>query len=143
MPDDQLANALGIRPLSETKEIITIDPSNITQVNESNVVEDNSAAIDFETARDATKQALDKGLVALDQMMEVARVSEHPRAYEVVATMLNTVTSIGDQLLKLQKQRLDLVPSDQREEKTVTNNIVVMSTTELLRQVRSAMNGDQ
>ena len=46
---------------------------------------------DTEFARGNIKNLITKGNVALDNLLQVARESEHPRAYEVAATMIKTL----------------------------------------------------
>ena len=44
---------------------------------------DDKVQNDYEKSRDTYYDLIDKGKDALDMMMEVARESEHPRAFEV------------------------------------------------------------
>ena len=72
---------------------------------------------------------------AIELMMELARESEHPRAFEVLAGMFKTTTDMMDQLITLQKKRKELTQSEGQkpgESGNTTNNaIFVGSTTEL------------
>ena len=46
---------------------------------------------DYEYSRDTYYELLEKGKTSLETMMEVARESEHPRAFEVLSNMLATL----------------------------------------------------
>ena len=47
---------------------------------------------DYEYSRETYYELIEKGKDALENMIEVARESEHPRAYEVLATMIKNVS---------------------------------------------------
>ena len=65
-----------------------------------------TASNDFEYARRVKHDLLVKGSEALDDMMEVARSTEHPRAYEVLSNMMKNVGEVTDSLLDLHKKLL-------------------------------------
>ena len=46
---------------------------------------------DFEYARENMMEVINKGQEALFDLMDVAKQSQHPRAYEVLATMMSTM----------------------------------------------------
>ena len=65
-------------------------------------------------------------------MMEVAREMEHPRAFEVLSTMLKNNADIVDKMMDLQKKKVDLAKPQEKEQKALTqNNVFVGSTAEL------------
>ena len=65
-------------------------------------------------------------------MIEVARESEHPRAFEVLSGMIKNISDVNDRLMDLNKKKKDL---DRKEEikniANTTNNLFVGSTAEL------------
>lgn len=89
---------------------------------------------DFEYARQTYHDILAKGSSALEDMMEVARATEHPRAFEVLSTMMKTLADVNGNLLDLHKKKKDI---RKKEEKAAlpagntTNNLFVGSTTDL------------
>jgi hypothetical protein len=92
---------------------------------------------DFEYARQVYHDILVKGSEAMDDMMEVARSTEHPRAFEVLSTMMKTLADVNGNLLDLHKKKKDI---DKKEstilplpQGSTTNNLFVGSTTELQR----------
>jgi len=92
---------------------------------------------DYQYARAKYYNLAEKGDEAIDLMLELARESEHPRAFEVLSTMLKQNAEITDRLFALQKQNKELRLSDQKsapEPGSLTqNNVYVGSTTELQR----------
>jgi hypothetical protein len=83
---------------------------------------------------------IEKGNEALDGILEVAKESQHPRAYEVAANMIKNLSDVTEKLMILQKQQKDLIP---KEQQTQTQNInvdkavFVGSTAELLKQLKN------
>ena len=94
----------------------------------------NDAEEDYNIARDNLKNLLNKSDEALDHMMQVASEAEHPRAFEVLATMFKTSADMTTQLIDLQKKRheLDKLNNEPSGPNNVTqNNLFVGSTAEL------------
>ena len=58
---------------------------------------------DYEYTRDNLKIIIEKGSQALDGILELAKESEHPRAYEVVGQIIKNVADVNRQLIDLQK----------------------------------------
>ena len=91
---------------------------------------------DFELVRRIKHGLLVKGEEALEDMIEVARATEHPRAYEVLSNMIKNVSDAGDSLIDIHKKRHDM---EKKEEAalppptTTNNNVFVGSTTDLQR----------
>jgi hypothetical protein len=96
------------------------------------IVEKNDVTDDYNFARDQYYELASKGSEALDMMMEVAREMEHPRAFEVLSTMLKNNADIVDKMMDLQKKKVDLAKPQEKEKKALTqNNVFVGSTAEL------------
>jgi len=97
-----------------------------------------AAEEDTEFARDNIKNLINKGSVALDNLLQVARESEHPRAYEVAATMIKNLSDSNKDLLDLQKKKKDLSPDSQNivgntKNMNIDKAVFVGSTTELVK----------
>ena len=54
---------------------------------------------------------IEKGNEALDCILEVAKESQHPRAYEVAANMIKNLSDVTEKLMILQKQQKEFEPS--------------------------------
>jgi len=96
---------------------------------------DNNADNDFEYSRQIYHDLLVKGSEALDEMMDVARATEHPRAFEVFSNMMKHVADINGNLLDLHKKKKDFDKTDQPKElaNQTTNNVFIGSTSDLQR----------
>lgn len=91
---------------------------------------------DFDQARLALKQMIMKGQSAVEDISNIARQSDNPRAYEVTGELIKTVAETAKDLLQLQKQKKELETVKKEEPKQIgtQNNIVFTgSTNDLLK----------
>jgi hypothetical protein len=105
---------------------------------------DSNIDYDYERTRSNLHSLLSQGQDALIHALEVAKQSEHPRAFEVVGNLVKQLADINHQLLDLSEKRQKLFDKNKREEpKTVTNNsIFVGSTHELNKLLNNLNKGD-
>lgn len=103
--------------------------------------------VDYDVSRETYKELIDKGNKAIDLMMELAQDSQHPRAFEVLATLLKTQADNTDKLADLQKKvhvlrhGKNTIPNSSSASQQVTNNnVFVGSTTDLQRFILSQQN---
>ena len=81
---------------------------------------------------------IEKGNEALDGILEVARESQHPRAYEVAANMIKNLSDVTEKLVILQRQQQDLKPKEQAPTNIAIDKAVfVGSTADLLKKIRN------
>lgn len=144
--NDKLSEIFDVEPITETirSEVAIIDTPPV----------ENKASEKIETDYDKTRGnlygLLQSGQDALMHALEVAKQSEHPRAFEVVGNLMKQLADVNEQLMNLheKKRKLDL-PSKGSEEsgspsKQVTNNnaIFVGSTSELNKMLQNMNKGE-
>ena len=89
---------------------------------------------DYEFSRKTYKDLIYTGTRSMDVLAELARESEHPRAFEVLSQTIKNIGDTTEKLMALQKQKKDLQKDEKEEAKQVTNNnMFVGSTTDLQR----------
>ena len=81
---------------------------------------------DYDYSRETYYDLLEKGKQSLELMIEVARESEHPRAFEVLSGMMKNMADINDKLMDLNKKNKDINKEDIKQ---VTNNNVFLGST--------------
>lgn len=120
---DTIADALNVEA-----EIIESDVAKFNKLLQN--VDD-----DYEYIRGNIITTLENGNEALETMLELAKQSQHPRAFEVFATLMKTVSETNKDLLDVseKKQRIDLKNNGGDKPKTVTNNLFVGTTSDLQR----------
>ena len=99
----------------------------------------NQADDDFEMVRQTYHDLLSKGGSSLEDMMEVARATEHPRAFEVLSGMMKNMADISGNLMDMHKKKKECHTNDKAPvaiEGGTTNNVFVGSTTELQRMLQ-------
>lgn len=115
-------------------EIIT--PSGEVILPENTTVDQNIDT-DYEKTRANLHSLLAQGQEALVYALDVAKQSEHPRAFEVVGNLVKQLADVNHQLLDLTEKRQKLAATPKQETgqpgKQITNNnaIFVGSTAEL------------
>lgn len=81
---------------------------------------------------------IEKGNEALDGILEVAKESQHPRAYEVAANMIKNLSDVTEKLMILQKQQQDLKPKEVAPTNiNVDKAVFVGSTADLLKKLKN------
>ena len=88
---------------------------------------------DYQFSRATLKDLITTGTLSLDTLAELARESEHPRAFEVLSNSIKNIGDVTDKLMNLQKQKKDLNKEDDEQRKVTNNNVFVGSTEELQR----------
>lgn len=86
---------------------------------------------DFELARKQIKSLIDTSSEAIEQMHNLAADAEHPRAFEVLGTLIKQTAEMNGQLLDLQKQRKSLIKDENKTASTTNNSIFVGTTADL------------
>lgn len=122
MTNDPLANALNITPMSTSNEIIVFkQPEHETPLEK--------IETDFEEVRQNYKNMIEVGDDALTEILNVAKQSQSPRAFEVVATLISTLNNVNKDLLNLHKAAKDLATE---QTTNVTNNTLMLTTKDML-----------
>ena len=109
----------------------------------SNDEEHNEIQDDYDYARARYYNLTEKGDEAIDLMLDLARESEHPRAFEVLSNMLKQNAEVADRLMELQKKKKEVRLADQKQLPNggmTQNNVYVGSTTDLQRMLHDRMN---
>ena len=135
--NDQISDALEIE--FESNKIIPIKTKQIAKVEDPSIDISN----DYVESRKNYYDLIEKGQEAIDGILDFAKESEHPRAYEVAAQLIKNVSEVNTQLIDLQKKMQDL-----RDSKSIPNNVTnaiendvfVGSTNELQKLIKGNKN---
>ena len=110
--DESLSDILDVEPISSYQEEghtimvyqspAPLPPAPIQTPDEQ--IEEDAALV-----RKNIKTLLANGNSALETLIEVSAESQHPRAFEVVATMLKTLSEINKDLLDIHKSKKNLL----------------------------------
>ena len=85
---------------------------------------------DFQYARENLYNLIERGQDGLDELLEIAKASQHPRAFEVVGQLVDKLTTTNKELLNLHKSKKD-IKTEKGGPTSVNNNLFVGSTADL------------
>lgn len=135
--DEKLSEVFDVEPLSNAQLIDVsgevIPPS------------DEKVESDYNAIRGNLYTILNQGQEALFHALEVAKQSEHPRAFEVVGNLMKNLSDINHQIIDLHTKKSALERKNKPEESTknVTNNsIFVGSTADLAKMIENLKKGE-
>ena len=120
--DDKLNEVFEITP--------TVEKLPITKVTPQKKEEDDSDT-DFQYSRENLYNIIERGSDAMDGLLEIARETEHPRAYEVVGQLVDKLTNANKELIGLHKTMQSMKEDIIRSPQNVTNALFVGSTADL------------
>jgi hypothetical protein len=121
--NDPIGKALNMNPLPMS----TVDKIKVE-------AHDDSANRDFEFARSNLYDTIETGKDAIIKLSQIADQSQHPRAFEVLATLMKTVVDANKELMTLQKNIREIKDSDSpnsKDAQVINNHLFVGSTAEL------------
>lgn len=123
-------DALGLNPLP-----VVIEDNSIVPV----VKDEDQVDEDVGTARTNLHDAVSVAQQAVQDMLNIAQQSQHPKAYEALNSLIKTYADISMGLADLQvkKQRLSGKKGGEAETQTINNTIMVGSTAELQKMINN------
>lgn len=131
--NDALSDALGIE-----NNIEIIEPKKEQPVI---TFSNNDADNDYELARRTFRNLIEQGNLAMEDMKNLARESESPRAYEVFSTMMKTISDTTKDLYDLHKKTKELKEINNKTSKsdgdiTVEKAVFIGTTADLLKRIK-------
>ena len=136
---DELDDKFDVEPQSEDVEIVQQTPRKMRKVQESDPKQDQQK--DYQYARAQLYDIVEKMQESINDAMDVAHDSQHPRAYEVVFQGAKAAADVVDKLADLQKKMKDLnVEEEQKVQQTNTQNNIYMSgsTADLIKMLKES-----
>lgn len=132
--NDALSEALGIE-----NDVEIIPPKQTEIINTPH--ETNDVEADYNLSRRTFRDLINKGNQAMESLTDLAKESESPRAYEVLATMMRTIADTTKDLYDLQKKTKDL-KGERKDEPTVNveKAVFVGTPTDLLKKIKEENN---
>lgn len=90
---------------------------------------------DYDKIKKSLFDLTDQGGEAIELMMELARESEHPRAFEVLGQLIKQNAEIGEKILKMHKTKKEVekvdTPALDAAGSVTNNNVFIGSTADL------------
>jgi hypothetical protein len=129
-PFDGLNDAFGAEPTELQKHVEKVKPT-LKKTDTPDIKQD------YEYSRSQLHNLVMKGQEAVDGILDVARASDHPRAYEVAGQLIKHVADTTDKLIDLQKKMKDLDADEKKSgPSTVNNTMFIGSTADLQKMLK-------
>jgi len=153
MSNDPIEHALGLRPIedcieagysassaSDTVAVPVVVGDTLPAVSTTSADEDETVQ-DIELARSNIKNIIEQGDDSLKDMLNLAKQSESPRAYEVAATLMKTLLDANKDFVEMSTKKKYakeeiLHPKEEAATTNVTNNNLILSTADLLKMLK-------
>ena len=97
---------------------------------------------DYEYQRENFYKLVERGSVAIEGILELAKEGEHPRAYEVAGNLIKQVAEVTEKLGDLHEKMRKLKEVPDNAPKNVTNALFVGSTKELQNILKDKVGGE-
>lgn len=124
-----LSEVFDVEPIKEEekKEKLPVLQQNF---NEPDLKQDLTDA--YQQSKENLQEFIDHGKDALEELIQIAKAGQHPRAFEVYSGLLKNLVDANKELLATQKQMRDMDPKAKETTNTnIDKAIFVGSTSEL------------
>jgi|TARA_B100001094_G_scaffold313364_1_gene351081 hypothetical protein len=139
--DERLNDFLGIEnEIKETSQELVVKANNDIQEyqEEKNEQRQKDIENDYDFHRHNLHDLVEKGQDTLNNLIELAKQSEHPRAYEVVGQLMKTTGDLTKDLIELQVTMNKIQNTKEGGPSKVVNNnaVFVGNTNDLLEVIK-------
>ena len=124
--DDRIDEILEITSLVPTAEMKPVPSTRV--VPQKNGKDDE---VDYNYARENYYNLIERNQDAVEEMLEIAKQSEHPRAFEVVGQLIKSGLDANKELMGLHKTKKELSIEKGGPTTNVNNAVFVGSTADL------------
>jgi len=134
--DKNMEQIFDVTTKAVTPPVVKKETLPAVKVTETELEEDLVDA--YEQTKTNLQDLIDQGKSAMDEILEIAKAGQHPRAFEVYGTLLKNVVDANKELLAVQKQMRDM---DKKAAPSGSTNIdkaiFVGSTSELSKFIKN------
>jgi len=146
----KISESLGLVTMSEAKQVEIINPDGSIAPDEMDSA-DIAADEDRKYARENIKTVIEHGNSALEDVLDIARATEDPRAFEVFSNIMKTVIDANKTLVSINQnnsvrkgQKSQQQNDTQKDDNNkVTNQLFVGSTKELFDLINQQKGNDK
>lgn len=134
--DDKISEVLGVKSITKKKNDLVVIETLETGPD---------AEVDYRYSRRTFRDLIKKGQVAVDDLYDLSKAAELPRAYEVLGNMIKIVSDTTKDLYELHKKKKDLeqVTSPLNDGHVNIDKAVFVGTTaELLQKIKNNKDSD-
>lgn len=127
---EEIGNSLGIPFVPDEKKQ--------TNIIKADLPKDDKSESDFQEVRKNLRNLIATGEEAIEGILKVAQEGDSPRAYEVAATLIKTVSEINKDIIDIHQKMKTMEQTKVVQHNTTNNSIFVGSTSDLQDLINSA-----
>jgi hypothetical protein len=120
---EQIFDVNPVEQEKKTQPIVT------THYNKPDVEQDLTDA--YQQSKENLQEIIDSGKDAMEEILQIAKAGQHPRAFEVYGGILKNLVDANKELLGIQKQMRDMDKKKETNNTNIDKAIFVGSTSEL------------
>jgi len=124
--EKSMEKIFDVTPVKETKNS---QPVVTTHYNKPDVEQDLTDA--YQQSKENLQEIIDSGKDAMEEILQIAKAGQHPRAFEVYGGILKNLVDANKELLGIQKQMRDMDKKKETNNTNIDKAIFVGSTSEL------------
>lgn len=126
-PSQEQVQAIKQEAKSEDKAPIQFEEKQLVEAPQGSEI-----STDYQYIRNNLYTITERSIEALNNLVQIADQSQHPRAYEVVALMVNSIASAQKDLMNIHHQKVKIEGlSSKNSPEVVNNNLFVGNTAQL------------
>lgn len=146
MSEENMAAALGLTPLSSfSEDELGKDDVDLVEIFDGEIMEDDLPVVmpdqsvendnieEIEFALKNVKNLISQGDIAVTELANIASQSESPGSYQVMAALIKTLLDANKEYVDISTKKRYAKEDSVAPQTNVTNNNLIMSTTELLK----------
>lgn len=138
--EQRIEKHLDLEELSSHYTKNEVKVLNTNEITQPTIINGGEKDTDFQYARENMYDIIEKGRDAMEELLEIAKAEESPRAFEVFGQLLKNMSDSQEKLMELHQKKQKLENDGERQEVTraqnVTNAMFIGSTAELLKLVK-------
>lgn len=150
MSEEKMAKVLGLTPLDELRESQNTEVEetiaevyskvNLPVEKESTAIvvhkEDDELIKSVDYAKNNIEDMIEESKFALTDLLDIAKQSQNPRAYEVVSTLMKTIIDANKDYVAMVEKKKFAEEDTPSNTTNITNNNLILSTADLLKMMK-------
>jgi hypothetical protein len=120
-----LSEIFDVTPIEEVKKEKL--PTVATKYNAPDIEQDLTDA--YQQSKENLQGIIDQGQEAMEEILNIAKAGQHPRAFEVYGTLLKNMVDANKELLNIQKQMREMDKSKKEVNNTNIDKAIFLGST--------------
>lgn len=137
--EKSMEQIFDVTPVESKKTDIIDVTSEVQKVDANNMTQDLTDA--YQQSRENLQGMIDQGKEAMDEILEIAKQGQHPRAFEVYGTLLKNMVDANKELLNIQKQMREMDGSKKDQPATSIDKAIFIGSTKELNKLLKGNDG--